>query len=62
MEESLDMIVSKLSLMKDTINEASQRGCSNIEIEVDHTDLTLKGKKVRVWYSSGIIEELPIGN
>lgn len=56
----MEQFTEKLQIMKDTISEAEQRGCSNIKIECDYTDITLKGKKVRVWYSSGLIEEFPI--
>lgn len=56
----MDHFLQKLHTMQDTMKEIEERGCSNIEIKVDHTDFTLKEKKVRIWYSSGIIEEFPI--
>jgi len=53
----MEHFIAQLKKVQDCFKEADDRGCREVKIEVDHVDIILKQKKVRVWYSSGIIEE-----
>jgi len=50
----LENLTAKLSIMKDTLQEAEFRGMKNIHVWHDHILIELESKTIRVFYDGKI--------